>query len=436
MRTALSGLTVRGRSLIAAGLACLCSAVVLGEEDLIRVGVLLLALPLGATTVLAATRLRLLCTRTLTPRRISAGALVQVSLRVENAGRSATPVLLAEDLVLPADDATPLGDADSWASTPRLALDRLEPGDSRRITYSLRPPRRGSYELGPLSVRLCDPFGFCELPRIFSSTDRLLVTPETVQLPRLDPLGGLARGDASSGGGRGGVGEDDVGTRPYRFGDEMRRVHWRTTARIGELSVRREEQLRPGSVTLVLDTRASAWPPAGRADDASGSAADGFELAVSVIASVALSLASSGCQLSLETLDGHPLAASPGGRWSSSAEVGGVLDLLATLTVGAGDAPARASGYAVPGFRPPGPWAAASRSDDLRVAVLGRLRPSDAELLTGTGGPGLALLIADPDATAVAAGLGWRCQSVTSLGALPMAWQLLTSGSARTSGGR
>ncbi len=434
LRTALSGLTVRGRSLIAAGLACLCSAVLLGEEDLIRVGVLVLALPLGAATVLAAMRLRLTCTRSLTPRRVAAGGLVQVTLRIENAARSTTPVLLAEDLVVPAPDTPAIADDEGWASTPRLALDRLAAGDSRQMTYSLRPPRRGSYELGPLAVRLCDPFGFCELPRLFSSTDRLLVTPETVSLPKLDPTGRLAVGAAASGGAVGGSGEDDVGTRPYRLGDELRRVHWRTTARIGELSVRREEQPRPGSVTLILDTRASAWPPGG-GDSPAGT----FETAISVVASLALSLTTSGCGVRLETLDGAPLAVVPAGRWSSSTEVGALLDLLATLTVGSGartgnvSAPRTVAGPA----EPRGPQSGeASRSGDLRLAVLGRLRPADAELLTGTGGPGLALVVDDPAAATVVAGLGWRCQAVPNLGALPLAWQLLASGPARASGSR
>jgi uncharacterized protein (DUF58 family) len=433
LATALSGLTVRGRSLIAAGLACLCSAVVLGEEDLMRVGVLVLALPLGATTVLAATRLRLTCTRTLTPRRVSAGSLVQVALTVENTGRSATPVLHAEDLVVPADDSSGIADHEGWASTPPLALDRLDAGDTRRMTYSLRPPRRGSYELGPLAVRVCDPFGFCELPRLFSSSDRLLVTPETVPLPRLDPVGRLAVGASTGGGAVGGTGDDDVGTRPYRLGDELRRVHWRTTARIGELSVRREEQPRPGSVTLLLDTRASAWPP-GLADGAGARSGD-FETAVSVVASLALALADSGSGLRLETLDGGTLAVVPGGRWSSSTEVGALLDLLATLTVGSGARPDTG-----PVRSPAGgvadPTSGASRSGDLRVAVLGRLAPADAELLTGTGGPGLALLIGNRAEAAVVAGLGWRCQRVADLGSLPLAWQLLASGPARAFGSR
>ena len=50
-------------------------------------------------------------------------------------------------------------------------------------------------------------------------------------------------------------GEDDAPTREYRHGDDLRRVHWRSTARVGELMVRREEQPWESRATVVLDTR-------------------------------------------------------------------------------------------------------------------------------------------------------------------------------------
>jgi uncharacterized protein (DUF58 family) len=428
LRTALSGLTVRGRSLIAAGSACLCSSVALGELDLLRVGVLLLALPLGATAVLAGTRLKLNCTRTLAPRRVSAGALVHVSMRIENAARTATPVMFAEDLVLSDDGTAALRQQENWTSTPRFALDRLESGETRTLSYTLRPPRRGSYAVGPLAVRLCDPFGFCELPRIFHAVDRLLVTPEVVSLPRLDPAGRWHAGASVPSGGASGSGEDDIGTRPYRLGDELRRVHWRTTARVGELSVRREEQPRSGSVTLVLDTRASSWPPTQVAAGDLGPV-PGFETAVSVTASIAVSVAASGSGLRLTTLDGVELAVMPGGRWSSSADVGAVLEVLADVTLG-------------PGSASPGPTGRAggsgtAPSGDFRIAVLGRTGPADLEILPpSAGGPGVALLIGPEAGSASTTGAGatalanagWRVRRVPTLSALPLAWQLLSTG--------
>ena len=58
-------------------------------------------------------------------------------------------------------------------------------------------------------------------------------------------------------------GEDDVATREYRHGDDLRRVHWRSTARVGELMVRREEQPWESRATVMLDTRGRRPPRRG-----------------------------------------------------------------------------------------------------------------------------------------------------------------------------
>ena len=55
------------------------------------------------------------------------------------------------------------------------------------------------------------------------------------------------------------AGEDDVIPRGYRYGDDLRRVHWRSTARYGELMVRREEQPQRARCTVLLDTRGIAY---------------------------------------------------------------------------------------------------------------------------------------------------------------------------------
>ena len=127
------------------------------------------------------------------------------------------------------------------------------------MSYGIRPVRRGRYTIGPLSVRLADPFGFCQIVRTFAATARISVLPAIVPLRTGPPrrasgaLGGESRQRGITTGG-----EQDVTTRPYRPGDDRRRVHWRTTARTGELSVRREEQPWQSRATVLLDTRAAA----------------------------------------------------------------------------------------------------------------------------------------------------------------------------------
>src|SRR5690349_21011942 len=99
MRAALSGLTTRGRSFLAAGIAAAVCAMVLGQRDLLRVGVLLAALPLTSVVVVARTRYRLACQRRVEPVRVPAGQKAQVILRLENVSRLPTGLLLIEDQV-------------------------------------------------------------------------------------------------------------------------------------------------------------------------------------------------------------------------------------------------------------------------------------------------------------------------------------------------
>src|SRR5206468_11231710 len=53
------------------------------------------------------------------------------------------------------------------------------------VAYTVRADVRGRYEVGPLVVRLTDPFGLCELTRSFASIDRLTVIPQVLQLPAI-----------------------------------------------------------------------------------------------------------------------------------------------------------------------------------------------------------------------------------------------------------
>ena len=55
-----------------------------------------------------------------------------------------------------------------------------------------------------------------------------------------------------------GSGAEDAATREYRYGDDLRKVHWRSTARVGELMVRREEQPVHSRATVLLDGRRGA----------------------------------------------------------------------------------------------------------------------------------------------------------------------------------
>ncbi|MFC9928907.1 DUF58 domain-containing protein [Streptomyces sp. NPDC127190] len=285
VRTALAGLTTRGRSFLAAGIAAASCAYVLGQSDLLRVGLLLAALPLICTTVLYRTRYQVAGTRRLSPARVPAGSEARVHLRVDNVSRLPTGLLMLQDRV-----PYVLG------PRPRFVLDRVEPGGRREVSYRVRSDLRGRYPLGPLQLRLTDPFGMCELTRSFSAFDTLTVVPHVAPLAPVR-FGGEAQG---YGDGRQRAlalaGEDDVIPRGYRYGDDLRRVHWRSTARYGELMVRREEQPRRARCTVLLDTRGGAYAGAGP-DSA-------FEWAVSGAASVLVHMLERGFSVRLLTDSG------------------------------------------------------------------------------------------------------------------------------------
>ncbi|MEU6290581.1 DUF58 domain-containing protein [Streptomyces sp. NPDC046988] len=282
IRTALTGLTTRGRSFLAAGIAAAVCAYVLGQSDLLRVGLLLSVLPLVCAAVLYRTRYRVAGSRRLSPERVPAGSEARVHLRVDNVSRMPTGLLMLQDRV-----PYVLG------PRPRFVLDRVEPGGRREVSYRVRSDLRGRYPLGPLQLRLTDPFGLCELTRSFSTYDTLTVIPRVEALPPVR-LSGEAKG---YGEGRQRTlalaGDDDVIPRGYRHGDDLRRVHWRSTARYGELMVRREEQPQRARCTVLLDTRGLAYEGAGPDSP--------FEWAVSGAASVLVHMLERGFSVRLLT---------------------------------------------------------------------------------------------------------------------------------------
>ncbi|HEY9368155.1 DUF58 domain-containing protein, partial [Streptomyces sp.] len=317
LRTALAGLTTRGRSFLAAGVAAGVCAYVLGQGDLLRVGLLLAVLPLICVLVLHRTRYRVAGSRRLSPVRVPAGAEARVHLRMDNVSRLPTGLLMLQDHV-----------PYMLGPRPRFVLDRVEPGGRREVSYKVRSDLRGRFPLGPLQLRLTDPFGMCELTRSFSAYDTLTVVPRTEPLPPVR-LGGEAAG---YGDGRQRsvalAGDDDVIPRTYRHGDDLRRVHWRSTARYGELMVRREEQPQRARCTVLLDTRRVAFQGAGP-DSA-------FEWAVSGAASALVHMMERGFSVRLLTDDGTAVPSEAGdgfaGSSADSAEAAGLMmDTLAVV---------------------------------------------------------------------------------------------------------
>ena len=364
LRAGISGLTTRGGSLLAAGLTLLFGALTLGQRDLLRASVFLLALPLCAIAVVSRMSYRLTATRRLDQPRVELGQSTTLHLSVQNVSRLPTGVLLVEEL-LP----YPLG------GPQRFVLDRIEPGGRREVSCPVQAQQRGSYRIGPLVVRLTDPFGLCELAHPFTATDDLIVTPAVSALPGLRLGGDWIGGGEATARSMSISGSDDIATREYRHGDDLRKVHWRSTARRGELMVRREEQALQSRATLLLDTRRGAHR--GTGPDSS------FEWSVSAVASIGVALRRSGFALHLLTANGVALAPP---RVAVSEAI--ILDTLAVVAL-----------ERLGSLEPAVTRLHRGGVDGVLIAVLGLLDVAEAERLTRLrGGTGICIaLLVDVD---------------------------------------
>src|SRR5579862_48544 len=139
MRGLLGALTVRGRSFVAAGAAAIACGVLIPEPDLVRIGLLLLALPVLSALGAGRARYRLSCVRTVSPPRLPAGQSASLTIRLTNVSRLRTGLLLAEDTVPYA-----LG------SRPRFVFEGIGSGGYKEFRYQVRPDTRGKYVIGPL----------------------------------------------------------------------------------------------------------------------------------------------------------------------------------------------------------------------------------------------------------------------------------------------
>src|SRR6201996_1588818 len=166
MRGLLAALTVRGRSFVTAGAAAIACGLLIPEPDLVRIGALLLALPVLSSFGAGRARYRLSCVRTVSPARLPVGQAASLTIRLTNVSRLRTGLLLAEDTVPYA-----LG------SRPRFILEGIGARGSRQYTYQLGSETRGRYTIGPLRVRVADSIGLVAINRALTATSAPTNTP-------------------------------------------------------------------------------------------------------------------------------------------------------------------------------------------------------------------------------------------------------------------
>ena len=368
MRQLRRSLTTRGAAFAGCGLVLVASGILLGQPDVTRIGVLLLALTAIALVLVRQHGLRLEVVRTARPARVAIDERSTVTVRIRNPESTVSPVVMAEESI---DYA--LGDR------PRFVIPSLRPGSSQEIQYTVRSHTRGVHRIGPLAVRVRDPFGLGLRAAAVSGDAELVVLPRVVPLPSARSLG-------SGIGSEGSVphmvalhGEDDQTVREYRDGDDLRRIHWPATARTGELMVRQEDRPAKRRAVVILDSRSSGHAGSGRSSS--------LEWCVTTAASVTSHVGAAGYAVHLLTADA---GADTGVHHDESLDAG--LDTLARITPGPDDG-LRAVLHAASGLTSQG---------GLVVYVGGPLADEHARTLAALRQPGSAgaAMVVDPSAFA------------------------------------
>ncbi len=231
----------------------------------------------------------LVATRSCAAEILEIGESAEVEVEVTNQGPLSVPWLIIEDW-LPRDALVAMPQRIK-AEGPRLTLTRLAPTESKRLTYRVSFLMRGYYQLGPLTLETGDVFGLHRRFRVAAEPHFALVLPKVLPLRGYNlasrrPVGEIRVAHR--------LFEDPTliaGIRPYQQGDPINRIHWRATARTGQLHTRIYETSRVAGATFLLDFHAESFRGGG-----AGAAA---ELAVITVTSLANAVFLMGQQIGL-----------------------------------------------------------------------------------------------------------------------------------------
>lgn len=132
-------------------------------------------------------------------------------------------------------------------------------GKSKSVAYSFSPARRGIVSFGPLTVRASDPFGIARRKwKETAATEILVLPPIEDVIPPLLSLLAKSQEEEVCSIWQGFPSGDFLTLREYVHGDDLRQVHWKSTARTGQLMIRQSEHRRDSGALLLLDTRAES----------------------------------------------------------------------------------------------------------------------------------------------------------------------------------
>ena len=287
-------LTTRGWALLGAGMALIVLWWLLGDQELLLAGGFCLLAQALAIGFVRAHRPTLRMGRRLGSTAVHNGDTVQVTLTLRNPGKRAVRNVTIVDEV-------------EGLGVANFEVAGIAPESLATATYRVMCRPRGVYRVGPCRAVSADPLGLAELPAPDGPTDTLVVYPTVERLTGFpivrgqDPTMAASRPEHSQRGG-----EDFYTLREYQRGDDLRRVHWPSSARTDRLMIRQLETPWQSRALVLLDVRASVYE-----------SNDAFETAVSGAASVVSHLVGSGFDADLWAGDPNAIDAT---RYSAALE--------------------------------------------------------------------------------------------------------------------
>jgi uncharacterized protein (DUF58 family) len=212
--------------------------------------------PLAASVVMAQQGLRKLRVQRRVPEFLFSGEPFAVDYALENIRRRGSAMAVeVRDEVVPEDRGIP----GSSRLAPRVAFERVLPRTVGRVRWEGTPAVRGRYRARRLELVTRAPFGLMERRIVVDQDDSILVYPRIGRLTRrwhqLQRESNLTRRGLRHD--RTAQQQEYHGLRDYRSGDSPRWIHWRTSARTGQLMVKEFEQENDQGLMILVDP----WMP-------------------------------------------------------------------------------------------------------------------------------------------------------------------------------